>query len=221
MRILLTEDDPMLGKAIKDVLENDGHVVDWMMDAEMCEAALATTNFEILLLDLNLPKKSGLEVLKNLRAKKNSIPILILTARDSISQRIAGLDLGADDYLVKPFDLEELLARIRSLVRRSKGISSPVIIYGNIELDIAGHKITKDGIIIDMSPKEFAIIKFLLENTGKVISKSTLESLIYSWNNNSESNTIEVNIHHLRKKLGSSLIKTVWGMGYIIEKNAR
>ena len=221
MRILLTEDDQMLGKAIKDALENENNIVDWVFDGEMCEAALSTTKFEILLLDLNLPKKSGLEVLRNIRLKKNLIPVLILTAKDAVSQKITGLDMGADDYLVKPFDLDELLARIRSLVRRSKGIANSVINYQDLELDTVAHQLTKDGIKIDLSPKEFAILQLLLENIGKAVSKKSLEELLYSWDDSIESNTIEVNIHHLRKKLGTNLIKTIWGVGYKLEQNVK
>lgn len=221
MRILLTEDDQMLGKAIKDALENENNIVDWVIDGEMCEAALSTTNFEILLLDLNLPKKSGLEVLRNIRLKKNLIPVLILTAKDAVSQKITGLDMGADDYLVKPFDLDELLARIRSLVRRSKGIANSVLNYQDLELDSIARQLTKDGVKIDLSPKEFAILQLLLENIGKAVSKKSLEELLYSWDDSIESNTIEVNIHHLRKKLGTNLIKTIWGVGYKLEQNVK
>ncbi|NBV05620.1 MAG: DNA-binding response regulator [Proteobacteria bacterium] len=218
MRIILLEDDSMLGKAIKNALEQENHVVDWVMDYESCEAALKTTQFEILLLDINLPKKSGLDILKKLRLQKNSMPILILTARDSVLQKIEGLDLGADDYLSKPFDLEELFARIRSLVRRSKGIATAILTYKNIELNPANSTVTRNGNRIDLSPKEFMILKFLLENIDKTISKSRLEELLYSWDDSIESNTVEVHIHHLRKKLEKNLIKTVRGFGYTIEK---
>ncbi len=218
MKILLAEDDSMLGKTIKNALESENNVVDLVTDGEMCEIALSTSQFEILLLDINLPIKSGLEVLKSLRAKKNSIPILILTARDSVMQKIEGLDLGADDYLVKPFDLDELMARIRSLTRRSKGISSAIISHKNITLDPAAHKVTKDGVAVeDLSPKEFIILKILLENARKVKSRAHLEELLYSWDDSVESNAVEVYIHHLRKKLGASLIKTIRGVGYVIE----
>lgn len=216
MRILLVEDDKMLGKAIKDALESENNVVDLVLDADSCEAALKTTDFEIVILDVNLPDKSGLEVLKTLRLKKNSVPVLLLTARSALSQKIEGLDLGADDYLTKPFDLEELFARIRSIARRSKGIASAVISHGNIELNSTSHLVTKDKNPIDLSPKEFSILKLLLENLHKVVSKSRLEDLLYSWDDSIESNVIEVYIHHLRKKLGQDFIKTVRGIGYKI-----
>lgn len=218
MKILLAEDDSMLGRTIKNALESENNVVDLVTDGEMCEIALSTSQFEILLLDINLPIKSGLEVLKTLRKKKNPIPVLILTARDSVMQKIEGLDLGADDYLVKPFDLDELMARIRSLTRRSKGISSAILSHKNITIDPAAHKVTKDGKIVeDLSPKEFIILKILLENSGKVKSRAHLEELLYSWDDSVESNAVEVYIHHLRKKLGTSLIKTIRGVGYVIE----
>ncbi|MDX2082573.1 MAG: response regulator [Rickettsiales bacterium] len=216
MRIILLEDDQMLGKAIKNALENEGDVVDWFCDFEECELALKSAEFEILLLDINLPEKSGLEILKNLRRQKNNLPVLILTARDSVAQKIEGLDLGADDYLAKPFDLEELCARIRSLVRRSKGISSTILRHKNIELNPANSTLLVDNIKVDLSPKEFAILKFLLENINKTISKNRLEQLLYSWEDSLESNAVEVHIHNLRKKIGKDMIKNIRGFGYIM-----
>lgn len=221
MRILLVEDDLMIGKAIKNALEDERDVVDWVTDGESCEAALKTTKFEIVLLDINLPEKSGLEILKNLRFRKDLTPVLILTARDSVLQKIEGLDLGADDYMSKPFDLDELLARIRSLVRRSKGIANSVLTYRGIDLNSLSHSVTNNQNKVDISPKEFAILKYLLENLGKVTSKSRLEELLYSWEDGVESNAVEVHIHHLRKKFGRDLIKTIRGVGYIVEKNAQ
>lgn len=216
MRILLAEDDFMLGKAIKNALENNNHIVDWMTDGEMCETAIETGDFQIIILDINLPKKSGLEILKNLRLKKNRIPVLILTARNSVPQKIEGLDAGADDYLTKPFDLDELFARIRSLVRRSNGIAEPVLTFESICLDPARHSVTKENSPLDLSPKEYAILKLLLENAGKTVTKSRLENLLYSWDDAIESNTIQVHIHNLRKKIGQELIKTIRGVGYLI-----
>jgi DNA-binding response OmpR family regulator len=218
MRILLVEDDFMLAKTIKNALEDEGSVVDAVIDCEHCEAALATTKFEIVVLDINLPKKSGLEILKSMRLRQDFTPVLILTARDSVAHKIEGLNLGADDYLVKPFDLEELLARIRSLVRRSKGIASATLIFRNIELNPLKHTIYRDGEKVELTPKEFELLKLLLENADKVISRSRLEELLYSWDDSLESNALEVYIHFLRKKLGSDLIKTIRGVGYIIEK---
>ncbi|MBU6140324.1 MAG: response regulator [Proteobacteria bacterium] len=216
MRILVVEDDPMLGKAIKNALENENNVVDLVTDGESCESALATASFDIVILDINLPDKSGLEVLRKLRTEKNLVPVLVLSARSSISQKIEGLDFGADDYLAKPFELSELLARIRSLVRRSKGIAAPILSYEDLELNPAKHSVSKAGMLLEISPKEFAILKTLLENLGKVVSKSRLENLLYSWDNAIESNAIEVHIHHLRKKIGQNFIKNIRGVGYLV-----
>lgn len=219
MRILLVEDDLMLGKAVKDSLENQNYVVDWVTDCELCELAIRNTKFEIILLDINLPDKSGLDILRNLRAKKNSVPVLILTSRDGVFQKIEALDLGADDYLSKPFVVEELFARIRSLVRRSKGIATSTITCGDLELNPASFTVTKNNNKISILPKEFNILKTLLEEAGKVVSKSRLEEILYSWDDSVESNTVEVYIHHLRKKLGQDLIQTIRGVGYTIKKN--
>ena len=208
----------MLAKTIKNALEDDGNVVDAVMDSEDCEAALATTKFEIVVLDINLPKKSGLEILRSMRLRQDFTPVLILTARDSVTQKVEGLNLGADDYLAKPFDLDELLARIRSIVRRSKGIATATLSYNNIELNTLNHTVSQNGEKVDLTPKEFALLKLLLENINKVISRSRLEELLYSWDDSLESNALEVYIHYLRKKLGTSLIKTIRGVGYIIER---
>jgi two-component system response regulator QseB len=223
MRILLAEDDLMLGKIVKSALEGEGNIVDWVTDGELCEVAITTTNFEILILDISMPKKSGLEILKTLRARrdeKRNLPILILTARDKISQKLEGFNLGADDYLIKPFDLNELLARIKSLVRRSKGIASAVLKVANVELRDASHEVLKGGVKIDFSPREFAILKILMENIGKVISKPSLEESLYSWEDGVESNAIEVHIHNIRKKLGTTFVKTIRGVGYLVEKSS-
>lgn len=218
MRILLVEDDLMFGEATKEALENKGDVVDWVLDAESCEAALKTAQFQIILLDINLPDKSGLEILKSVRASDNNVPVLIITARDAVSQKIEGLDLGADDYLSKPFAAEELFARIRSLVRRSKGITTSIITYKDLKLNTTNHTVTKNNAQITLIPKEFNILKVLLENVDKVMSKAHLEEMLYSWEDGAESNTVEVYIYRLRKKLGQDLIKTIRGVGYIIEK---
>ncbi|MBU6141066.1 MAG: response regulator transcription factor [Proteobacteria bacterium] len=218
MRILLVEDDPMLGKAIKYALEIQNNVVDLVSDGESCEAAFKTTNFEIVLLDINLPDKSGLEILKTLRAEKNDIPVLIITARDGAYQKIEGLDLGADDYLSKPFIVEELSARIRSLVRRSKGIATATIVHRELELNPANQTVTKNKTKISIFPKEFNILKILLENRNKIVSKSRLEEALYSWEDGIESNTVEVYIHSLRKKLGQDIIETVRGVGYVVRE---
>ena len=216
MRLLLIEDDQMLGKALKNALESNNYVTDWVDDFESSCTALKTAEFDAILLDINLPDKSGLEILKNLRAKKNYTPVLILTADSSIQQKVDGLDFGADDYLAKPFDLNELLARVRSILRRAKGRASSILSYQNITLDSLSHVVTKNNETIFLPPKEFLILQSLLDNIGKVISRSKLESQLYSWDNSVESNAVEVHIHHLRKKLGQDFIKTIRGVGYII-----
>jgi two-component system response regulator QseB len=219
MRILLTEDNFIVGKSIKQILENKKYLVDWVQDGESCETALRTTKFDIIILDINLPDISGIEIIKKIRGIKNYTPILVLSARNSIENKIEGLDLGADDYLTKPFDYEELLARIKSLHRRNKGIAENILTFKNIELDINKHIVRFQKKIIEISPKEFTILKILLENIDRPISKSQLEEAIYTWDNSIESNAIEVFIHNLRKKIPIELIKTVRGVGYTISNN--
>lgn len=217
MRILLVEDDQMLGKAVKNALELNYNNIDWVCDHDSCNFALKTTDFDLILLDLNLPNFSGLEILKNLRSVKNKTPVIILTAMDSTRQKIEGLDLGADDYITKPFDLEELLARIRSISRRVNETTSCIVEYKDVKLDTAAHSVLKGEQKIELSPKEFMILQILMENQKKVVSKSRLENSLYNWDNSIESNTVEVHIHHIRKKIGQDLIKTVRGIGYSID----
>lgn len=218
MRLLIVEDDALLGDGIRTGLSQQGYAVDWVEDGQSAETALLTNEYELIVLDLGLPKKSGLEVLQHLRSGGNDTPVIILTAQDTVEDRIKGLDTGADDYLTKPFDLDELTARIRALLRRRGGRSSPVIEHGELIVDPASHTVTKAGTTIDISPREFTILTLLLENRGKVMSRSRLEEGLYAWNDEVESNTVEVHIHHLRKKLGSELIRTIRGVGYIIDK---
>jgi two-component system response regulator QseB len=179
---------------------------------------LQTDQYDLVLLDLNLPVKSGLDVLKEMRTEKNTTPVLILTARDAIEDRVKGLDMGADDYLSKPFDLDELLARVRALLRRSKGRTTPTLTHGDLELNPVEHSVTLSGNPVDLSPVEFNLLQLLLENRGRVFPRVQLEDNLYGWNKDVDSNTIEVHIHHLRKKLGSDLIRTVRGVGYVIDK---
>lgn len=219
MRILLVEGDLVIGESLKNALEKENNVVDWVFDAEACELAVETTKFAIILLNISLPNKSGLEVLKSLRLKKNNIPIIILTANSSLAQKIESLDFGADDYLSVPLIIEELSARIRSLVRRSKGIPTATINYGDLELNPANFSVIRGKNKITILPKEFNILKTLLENLDQVVSKSRIEEMLYSWEDNVESNTVEVYIHRLRKKLGKKLIKTIRGVGYVIRKS--
>lgn len=219
MRLLLAEDDDLLGDGLCVGLKQAGYTVDWVQDGVAAVNALHDESFELVVLDLGLPKMSGMEVLKQLRSSGNNIPVLILTALDRIEQRVAGLDGGADDYLVKPFDLNELCARLRVLQRRSAGRSAPVISYKGIVLDPAAHEVIYNGKQVILSHHEFVVLQYLLENIGRVVSRSKIEEVLYGWDG-VESNSLEVFIHHLRKKFSSQLIKTVRGVGYIIEKAA-
>jgi DNA-binding response OmpR family regulator len=218
MRLLLVEDDPLIGDGVRAGLSQEGHAVDWFTDGHSAQQALRTEPYELMILDLGLPKKSGLAILEELRATGSDLPVLILTARDTVADRVTGLDAGADDYLIKPFELDELSARLRALHRRSKERSHPVIRYGSIVLDPGSHHVTHEGKVIDLSAREFAVLKLLLENPGRVFSRARLEEHLYSWDEEIESNAVEVYIHHLRKKLGSSVIRTIRGVGYVMDK---
>ncbi len=220
MRLLLVEDDTILGDGLKAGLSMDGYAVDWVTDGLMADEALKTNQYELVVLDLNLPGKNGLAILNDLRKRKDSTPVLILTAKDTVTERIEGLDSGADDYVVKPFDLNEIHARLRALYRRhnlSMG-KQPVLEHKGIKLDQAGHSVFYHDKKIDLSQKEFTILNFLLTHTGRVISRSRLEEALYAWDSEVESNTVEVHIHHLRKKLDSHIIRTIRGVGYIIDE---
>ncbi len=195
-------------------LARDGYTVDWLRDGKQALQAISTDEFGVVILDLGLPGLDGMEVLSRARAQGTTTPILILTARDAITDRVTGLDHGADDYLAKPFDIEELSARVRSLLRRSQGRSQPLLIHGDIQIDPAAQVLSKAGQTIDLSQKEFIIIRYLMEHKGCPISRSRLEEQLYGWDKEIESNALEVHIHKLRKKLGSKLIKTVRGVGY-------
>ena len=218
MRLLLVEDDLMVGEAVRKGLRQDGFAVDWVQDGAAALSALAQEDYQLLLLDLGLPKKNGLEVLKSLRAGGNRIPVLILTARDAISDRVAGLDGGADDYLVKPFDLEELAARIRALLRRQSGRAEPLIELGQLTLNPATHEVLLEGRQVNLSAREFALLRAFLDRHGVVLSRAQLEEKMYGWDDSIESNAVEVYIHALRKKLGSNFIKNVRGIGYMVAK---
>lgn len=218
MRILLVEDDLQLGDGLTVGLRQSGFAVDWVRDGEMADLALSTETFDLLVLDLGLPKLSGMEVLKRLRGRSQMLPVLILTARDATGDKVLGLDAGADDYLVKPIDLDELAARIRALTRRTAGRAAPLLTHGDLALDPAAHNVTLAGQIVELSSREFSLLQMLLENTGRVLSRSQLEQSVYGWHDEPESNALEVHIHHLRKKLGSHLIRTLRGVGYTIAK---
>ncbi len=221
MRVLLGEDDQSLGQGVTDGLHNLGFYVDWLTDGVSVEQAVLTDNaIDILILDLGLPRKDGLDVLKAIRAAGNDLPILILTARDAVEQRIAGLDCGADDYMLKPFDLHELAARLRAIVRRKQGFSHALIRHGEITLDLSSHSVSLGSSPVAVSQLEFAVLEHLLTHAGQVVSRQRIESLLYGWSEGVESNTVEVYIHHLRKKLGRELVKTVRGIGYMIPREA-
>ena len=216
MRLLLVEDDPMIGAGVQSGLRQEGHTVDWVRDGKAAELALASGVHEMLLLDLGLPHKSGLELLSGLRRQGLDLPVLVITARDSVADRVKGLDAGADDYLVKPFDLDELSARIRALMRRRAGRASPRIEHGPLTLDPATHQVTLNGDPLALSAREFALLHALLEQPGVPLSRAQLEERLYGWNEEVESNTVEVYIHALRRKLGAEWIRYVRGVGYRI-----
>lgn len=214
MRLLLVEDDPMIGDSIEGGLLVENYAVDWVRDGAGAELALAAQVYDLVLLDLGLPRKQGMDVLRSLRARGLDVPVLIVTARDSTADRVAGLDAGADDYLVKPFDLDELLARIRALLRRRVSRTSSVIRHGRVELNFATHEASLDGEAVTLSAREFAVLRALLDEPGTVVKKSALEEKLYGWNAEVESNTIDVYVHHLRRKFGQGFIQTVRGVGY-------
>lgn len=217
MRILLVEDDEMIGEAVADWLKGEGYAVDWVKDGNSATLALDTTPFSLMILDLGLPGKDGLAVLREIRRKKNSIPVLVTTARDTVDDKIAGLDTGADDYIIKPYELDELSARVRALLRRSAGRSEPVIERGRLTIKPSTREVTFNGEPIILSSKEYALLSALAERNGVVLSRSQLEEKLYNWDNTIGSNAIEVHIHHLRKKLSEDSIRTVRGVGYVLE----
>lgn len=218
MRILLVEDDGLLGDGIAAGLKQAGLTVDWARDGRAAQLALDTTQYELVVLDLGLPRMTGTELLQYLRRKGNDTPVLILTARDTVRDRVAGLEAGADDYLVKPFDLAELIARIRALLRRAHGRGITAIRYGDLVLMPDSQSVTRGDQHIPLSARECAILTDLLEHRGIALSRARLEESLYGWNEEVESNAVEVHIHNLRKKLGSALIKTIRGVGYLIRK---
>lgn len=216
MRLLLVEDDEMLGASLCKALEHYAYGVDWVKDGEEAMEAINGSPYAAAVVDVNLPKYSGIEVIKTARAKKNMIPILLLTARDLPQQKVEGLDAGADDYLVKPFDLDELLARIRALCRRSAGRAETILRSGPLSLDPAASLVHKNEQPVPMTAKEFRTLKLLMERAGKFVTKGDIEYVLYSADDAAESNTVEVTIYNLRKKLGSEMIQTVRGVGYRI-----
>ncbi len=220
MRLLLVEDDSMIGESVRLGLRQDGFTVDWVQDGRAAELALHNGIYDLLVLDLGLPRKDGLEVLKTLRQRGNQIPVLVLTARDTVAERVRGLDSGADDYLVKPFDLDELAARIRALLRRQSGRAAPAIEFGDLALNPATHEVTFQGKPLSLSAREFALLEVFLDRPGAVLSREQLEEKLYGWGEEVESNTVEVYIHALRRKLGQDFIKNVRGVGYMVPKRS-
>ncbi|MFP5391242.1 MAG: response regulator [Gammaproteobacteria bacterium] len=219
MRLLLVEDDTMIGEVVLDLLRAEHYAVDWVKDGEMADTALLQSqSYDLVLLDLGLPRKDGLDVLRAMRARKDRTPVLIATARDSVEQRIAGLDAGADDYVLKPYDLDELLARIRALLRRAAGRAEPVFEYNNIHIFPATREVTANGAPVTLSAREWAVLEALIARPGAVLSRAQLEEKLYSWRDEVSSNAVEVYIHGLRKKLGSDLIQNVRGVGYMVPK---
>ena len=219
MRVLLVEDDKLLGDGIQAGLAQAGFAVDWVTDGIAAELALKTSPYAAVVLDIGLPRLSGLDLLRRLRAAGEKLPVLILTARDTIDDRVVGLDSGGDDYLVKPFDLKELAARLRALIRRSQGEGAPILRIGEIELDAAAHLATFRGTPVELASREFALLHELMLNAGRVLSREQLEERLYAWGEEIGSNAIEVHVHHLRRKLAVNLIKTVRGVGYLMPRN--
>jgi two-component system OmpR family response regulator/two-component system response regulator QseB len=216
MRILLVEDDPLLGDGIQAGLKQAGFGVDWSRDGLEAWHALSAESYAAVVLDLGLPRLSGLDLLRRLRASGNRVPVMILTARDRVEDRITGLDSGADDYLTKPFDLHELAARLRALVRRSHGQAAPRLRVGPVEIDPAARSASFEGRPVELSAREFALLQALALNAGRVLSRAQLEQALYGWGEEVGSNAIEVHIHHLRRKLSADLIRTVRGVGYTL-----
>lgn len=220
MRLLLVEDDPMIGESVQKGLHQDGFAVDWARDGQAAELALANDVYDLVVLDLGLPRKSGLDVLAGLRERGNSVPVLVLTARDAVADRVKGLDRGADDYVVKPFDLDELAARVRALLRRRSGRAEPLITHGDLVVNPATRQASLAGKPLALSARELALLEALLDRPGAILSRAQLEERIYGWGEEIESNTVEVYVHSLRKKLGAGYIRNVRGVGYTIPRLA-
>jgi two-component system response regulator QseB len=214
VRALLVEDDPMIGRAVVEGMQGDGYAVDWVRDGVEAQTALMHDVYDVALLDLGLPRKDGLELLRGLRRSSVELPVLIITARDAVADRIAGLDSGADDYLVKPFSLDELLARTRAVLRRRAGRASPEVSFGALMLDPVKRRVAFRGRAVELSAREFAVLEALAREPGAVISRAKLEESVYGWGEEVGSNSVEVHLHHLRRKLDAKLIRNVRGVGY-------
>ncbi|MDQ2778188.1 MAG: response regulator transcription factor [Pseudomonadota bacterium] len=220
MRLLVVEDDTMIGEAVVDALRAEHHAVDWVRDGAQADTALRTGDYDLLLLDLGLPKIDGLGVLRALRGRRQTLPVLIATAHDAVQQRVEGLDAGADDYLLKPYDTDELLARIRALLRRAAGRAEPVYQHGDVTINPATHEASVKGVAVQLSAREWAVLEPLLARPGLVLSRAQLEEKLYGWGDEIHSNAVEVYVHGLRKKLGADLIRNVRGVGYRVPKVA-
>lgn len=218
MRLLLVEDDPMIGEQLLELLRAEDYAVDWVRDGEVADAALQAQSYDLVLLDLGLPRKDGMSVLQALRARKQTMPVLIATARDAVGQRVAGLDAGADDYVLKPFEFDELLARLRALLRRAAGRAEPIYEHRGVALNPATREATLHGQPVSLSSREWAVLEPLLARPGAVLSRQQLEEKLYGWKDEISSNAVEVYIHGLRKKLGAELIQNVRGVGYRVPK---
>lgn len=216
MRILLIEDDALLGDGLRAGLGQAGYAVDWVRDGDAAAAALATEQFSALVLDLGLPGRDGLSLLRWLRERGDATPVLVLTARDQVADKVRALDLGADDYVLKPFDLDEIAARLRALVRRAQGRSMPALAVADVRLDPAARTVTRGGAAVELTPREFDLLHLLLQHAGRVLTRRMLEEQLYTWSDAVDSNALEVHVHHLRKKLGGELIRTVRGVGYTV-----
>ncbi|MDA8109375.1 MAG: response regulator transcription factor [Betaproteobacteria bacterium] len=219
MRILLVEDDRMIGVDLSEALRTDGHSVDWVTDGLAAELALQATRFDLALLDLGLPRKAGREVLRALRHRDDATPVIVITARDALEDRVEGLDLGADDYLVKPFELAELKARMRAVARRHAGRARPRLSNGTLTVDPATREVWVEGREVTLSAKEYAVLYALLERPGAILSRRQIEERVYGWNEEVESNAVDVLIHYLRRKLGAGAIKNVRGAGWMVPKS--
>ncbi|MFN9480142.1 MAG: response regulator [Betaproteobacteria bacterium] len=216
MRFLFVEDDPMIGASLRNALRQEGHAVDWVRDGRAAQSTLASERFDLLLLDLGLPQVPGLEVLRGLRAAGNTTPAIVLTARDELEQRVALLDAGADDYLVKPFELAELTARIRAVLRRAAGRAAPLLEVGDVQLDPATRQVARSGEPVILSAREYALLEALMLRPGALLSRAQLEDRLYGWGEEVESNAVSVYVHQLRRKLGEDFIRTVRGVGYYV-----
>jgi two-component system, OmpR family, response regulator QseB len=219
MRVLVVEDDRMIAKGLHTALRQDGYAVDGVSDGRSASEALRSSKFDLVLLDLGLPERDGLAVLREMRGRGDATPVIIVTARDDVQNRIEGLDAGADDYIVKPFDLDEVAARMRSVLRRAAGRGDPCIRHRGITLNPVSHAVERDGEPVMLSAHEFAVLEALLQRPGAVLSRAQLEDRLYGWNDSVESNAIEVYVHGLRRKLGSEAIRTLRGVGYFVPKD--